>query len=193
MDGWIDRLIDSIVQRAGAQAEQGGVDVGGDVGTVLHPIQDHSFQHRHHTGREVVQERRPNKRVFAITDRGRAALREFIAGPSRPSFIRDDLLVKVHAAEAGDVEALVLELEERAAQAGARADLINSQLARLRGEQTEEQFLADSPRIGPYLTGMRGRQFETENAAQPRLAGGCVSGWRGGSGAGRGACPKPDV
>ena len=117
------------------------------------------------TGREVVQERRPNKRVFAITDRGRAALREFIAGPSRPSFIRDDLLVKVHAAEAGDVDALVLELEERAAQAGARADLINSQLARLRGEQTEEQFLANSPRIGPYLTGMRGRQFETENAA----------------------------
>jgi DNA-binding PadR family transcriptional regulator len=117
------------------------------------------------TGREVVQQRRPNKRVFTITERGRAALREFIAGPAKPSFIRDDLLVKVHAAEAGDFEALARELEDRAAQARARIDLINGQLARLRGDRTEEQYLAGGPRIGPYLTGIRGRLFEAENAA----------------------------
>src|SRR5439155_17175915 len=92
-------------------------------------------------GQEVVQERRPNKRVFTITDAGRQALRAFIERTSKPSFIRDDLLVKVHAAEAGDLATLAAELDERAAQARAKADLIDAVLARLRGAHAEEAFL----------------------------------------------------
>lgn len=111
-------------------------------------------------GREVVWERRPNKRVFAITNAGRATLREFIAASST---LRDELLVKVHAAEAGDLEALASELDERAVQARAKAKLIDGLLSLLRGEQTEQEFLATSPRIRPYLTGLHGRAFETEN------------------------------
>lgn len=35
-------------------------------------------------GREVVQETRPNKRLFHVTDAGRAALEEFAAPPRSP-------------------------------------------------------------------------------------------------------------
>ncbi|OBF83699.1 PadR family transcriptional regulator [Mycobacterium sp. 852002-51163_SCH5372311] len=116
-------------------------------------------------GHEVVQDKRPNKRVFTITESGREALRDFIDITSKPTFIRDDLLVKVHAAEAGDLAALIEDLNERASQAEAKADLIEGLLEKLRGNQTEADFLVDSPRVGPYLTGLRGISFERENAA----------------------------
>jgi DNA-binding PadR family transcriptional regulator len=116
-------------------------------------------------GREVIQQRRPNKRVFTLTDAGRAELADFIARSSKPSFIRDDLLVKVHAAEAGDIHALAEQREERAAQARGKIALFEQLLHQLRGERTEQAFLAEGPRIGPYLTCLRGRAFEQENLA----------------------------
>ncbi|MDV7245369.1 MULTISPECIES: PadR family transcriptional regulator [Rhodococcus] len=117
------------------------------------------------SGHAVVQEKRPTKRVFTITDSGREALRHFIDVASKPTFIRDDLLVKVHAAEVGDLSALIEDLTERASHAEAKANHFEGLLALLRGAQTEDDFLADSPRIGPYLTGLRGISFERENAA----------------------------
>lgn len=114
--------------------------------------------------RQVVQQRRPNKRLFTITPAGRDALGEFIEVPSKPSFIRDDLLVKVRAAEAGDLATLAGELDERATQAHTKSELIDGLLSLLRGKQSEAYFLAHSPRVGPYLTGLRGRTFERENA-----------------------------
>src|SRR3954454_23288771 len=49
-------------------------------------------------GREVVQDARPNKRVFQVTDAGLAELERFTATTARPSFLRDDLAVAVQAA-----------------------------------------------------------------------------------------------
>src|SRR6266545_2690253 len=43
--------------------------------------------------RLVRQERRPNKRLFSLTEAGRRALRDFTAEPPRPTAIRDELLV----------------------------------------------------------------------------------------------------
>src|SRR6478672_8563530 len=54
----------------------------------------------------VQQERRPNKRVFSLTDAGRRALHEFTAQPPKPSAIRDELLVQVQAVDAGEVGAV---------------------------------------------------------------------------------------
>jgi DNA-binding PadR family transcriptional regulator len=115
------------------------------------------------SGREVVQQRRPNKRVFTLTETGRAELAAFIVRASKPSFIRDDLLVKVHATEAGDARALIEQLEERAVQARGKIALFDQLLTYLRGAREEQAFLAESPRIGPYLTCLRGRAFEQEN------------------------------
>ncbi|GAA2786836.1 PadR family transcriptional regulator [Saccharopolyspora taberi] len=115
------------------------------------------------TGREVVQEARPNKRLFTVTDAGLDELRRFAAGQSKPSSVRDDLMVKVAAADAVDTAELVGQLEERAAIAEAKIDLFDGLLRRMRGDADEAEFLARGRRIGPYLTCLRGRAFEREN------------------------------
>src|SRR5579884_1733163 len=55
--------------------------------------------------RVVEQDRRPNKRVYRLTEAGLAALREFTAQPAKVTAIRDELLVKVQAVDVGDREA----------------------------------------------------------------------------------------
>ena len=114
-------------------------------------------------GREVVQEGRPNKRLFHVTDAGLAELENFTAASAKPAFIRDDLLVKVQAADRVDTDALIAELAERATVAQAKIDLFGELLRRLRGDRTEKEFLRHGDRVGPYLTCLRGLAFEQEN------------------------------
>lgn len=112
------------------------------------------------TGRQVVQETRPNKRLFRVTDAGLAELERFAAAVSKPSFIRDDLLVKVQAADRIDTGPVIGQLEERAAAADAKVKLFGELLRRMRGDTGEEEFLSRGTRIGPYLTCLRGLAFE---------------------------------
>jgi DNA-binding PadR family transcriptional regulator len=114
-------------------------------------------------GREVVQETRPNKRLFHVTDAGLAELEQFAAASAKPSFIRDDLLVKVQAVDHIDTESLVVQLAERAAFARAKIDLFGQLLETMRGDWTEEAFLCHGDRVGPYLTCLRGLTFEQGN------------------------------
>ncbi|WP_328321423.1 PadR family transcriptional regulator [Streptomyces sp. NBC_00388] len=115
------------------------------------------------SGRQVVQETRPNKRLFRVTDAGLAELEEFAAAVSKPSFIRDDLLVKVQAADHIGIEPVIEQLEERASAAGARIELFGKLLAQMRGDTDEDAFLLGGERIGPYLTCLRGLAFEEGN------------------------------
>ncbi|MFF9897041.1 PadR family transcriptional regulator [Streptomyces longispororuber] len=113
-------------------------------------------------GREVVQEGRPNKRLFTVTDAGLAELEAFAAAAAKPSFIRDDLLVKVQALDGVDAAPVIAQLRERAAVAEAKTEVLGALLRRLRGGQDEDEFLRTSRRIGPYLTCQRGLAFERE-------------------------------
>src|SRR4029079_19088910 len=45
--------------------------------------------------RVVHQERRPNKRMYSLTEAGREAIHHFTARAPKPSVVRDELLVKV--------------------------------------------------------------------------------------------------
>src|SRR6202012_531672 len=56
--------------------------------------------------RIVQQERRPNKRLFSLTDAGRDAIKDFTARPPKPSAIRDELMIKIQASDAGDTAAV---------------------------------------------------------------------------------------
>ncbi|MCF3103069.1 PadR family transcriptional regulator [Streptomyces roseoverticillatus] len=114
-------------------------------------------------GREVVQETRPNKRLFQVTGAGMAELEGFTAVAAKPSFIRDDLLVKVQAADHVDTDTLIAQLTDRAAFAQSRIDLFGKLLRTMRGDRTEEEFLRHGSRIGPYLTCQRGLAFEQGN------------------------------
>ncbi|MFJ8074080.1 PadR family transcriptional regulator [Streptomyces sp. NPDC096176] len=115
------------------------------------------------SGREVVQESRPNKRLFTVTEAGLAELERFAVASAKPSFIRDDLLVKVQASDRIGTEDVIAQLTERAVFAGAKVELFSGLLSKLRGERSEEDFLRHGERVGPYLTCLRGLAFEQGN------------------------------
>ena len=114
-------------------------------------------------GREVVQDTRPNKRLFRVTETGMAELERFAANTPKPSYIREDLLVMVQAADHIDAATLIAQLTERAAFAEAKIELFGGLLRKMRGDVTEEEFLRHGERIGPYLTCLRGLDFERGN------------------------------
>jgi DNA-binding PadR family transcriptional regulator len=64
-------------------------------------------------GREVVQSGKPNKLIYTLTGDGRAAFRHWAARPSTPPSIKDDLLVRLYALEAVDIEPLRADLMAR--------------------------------------------------------------------------------
>jgi DNA-binding PadR family transcriptional regulator len=114
-------------------------------------------------GRVVEQQGRPNKRVFTLTAAGRDHLHAFTAQPSKPTAIRDDLLVKIQAADETDHDSIrdqLLARLDHARQKLARYDDLRLEL--LDG-QAEEAYLRTTRRVGPYLTLLGGRMFEEQN------------------------------
>jgi DNA-binding PadR family transcriptional regulator len=117
------------------------------------------------SARVIEQQRRPNKRLFALTDAGRDELLTFTAGPTRPTTLRDDLLVKLQAVDAGDLDAVRAAIAERMEQARGKLALWDRLREHLLAGASEEEYLATAERIGPYLTLMRGLAFEHETVA----------------------------
>ncbi|MGW2104150.1 PadR family transcriptional regulator [Streptomyces olivaceoviridis] len=114
--------------------------------------------------RTVQQERRPNKRMFTLTEAGRAELSAFAAEPpKRPTAIRDELLIKVQAMDGGDPEAARALIEERMGWARGKLDRYRRVRERLLDGRAEEEFLRAADRVGPYLTLLAGIAFEEEN------------------------------
>lgn len=113
--------------------------------------------------RVVEQQRRPNKRVFTLNEAGRAELRDFTGEPARPTAIRDDLLVKLQAVDAGDLDAVAATLSARLDEARGKLALYDSLRERMLAGRSEADYLRDAERVGPYLTLMRGRSFEEGN------------------------------
>ena len=67
----------------------------------------------HVQGREVVQSGKPNKLVYTLTAEGKAALRHWAARPSIPASIKDDMLVRLCALDAVDMEPMRADLMAR--------------------------------------------------------------------------------
>jgi DNA-binding PadR family transcriptional regulator len=67
----------------------------------------------HVQAREVVQTGKPNKLVYTLTAEGKAALRHWAARPSSPASIKDDMLVRLCALEAIDIEPMRADLMAR--------------------------------------------------------------------------------
>jgi DNA-binding PadR family transcriptional regulator len=115
------------------------------------------------SGRVVEQHRRPNKRVFTLTEAGREELHAFTAQPARPTAMRDDLLVKLQAVDAGDQEAVREALSVRLEQSRGKLALYDRLRADLLEGREEDEYLREADRVGPYLTLMAGRIYEQEN------------------------------
>ncbi|WP_333772035.1 PadR family transcriptional regulator [Streptomyces sp. IBSBF 3136] len=113
--------------------------------------------------RTVQQERRPNKRMFTLTEAGRSQLRSFAAEPpKRPTAVRDELLIKIQAMDGGDPAATRALVEERRGWARGKRDRYERVRERLLDGRTEEEYLRTADRIGPYLTLMAGIAFEED-------------------------------
>ncbi|MFF0095490.1 PadR family transcriptional regulator [Streptomyces canus] len=116
------------------------------------------------TARVVEQKRRPNKRLFSLTEAGRTAVHAYTAEPlGKPAVIRDELLVKVQCLDAGDMEAVRTAIAERMEWATAKLARYERLRQRLLDGRSEEAYFAEAERIGPYLTLLRGMAFEREN------------------------------
>ncbi|TGB36318.1 PadR family transcriptional regulator [Mycolicibacterium peregrinum] len=113
--------------------------------------------------RLVEQDRRPNKRLYSLTDAGRKALHEFTEVPPKPGAIREDLLVQIQAVDSGNIEAVRAALAERLEWATAKLARYRRGQDHLLAGRTEDAYLAEADRIGPYLTLLRGIRFEEEN------------------------------
>jgi DNA-binding PadR family transcriptional regulator len=122
------------------------------------------------SGREVIQQGRPNKRLFALTDQGRHALVEFTRRPPRPTAVKDELLIQIQAADMGDAASVADSIEERLAVAEFRLSVFESLLQGFLRGRDEQTFLRAARRIGPYLNLRRGRDFERENIEWYRVA-----------------------
>jgi len=121
-------------------------------------------------GRTERQDKLPDKRVFTITAAGRRELAAFAASPTRPTALRDDLLVKVQAADDASAPAVAAALDERAAQAEVKQVRYRQLVDGLLDGRSEDDYLASAERVGPYLTLQRGLAFEAENAEWCRRA-----------------------
>lgn len=116
------------------------------------------------TARVVQQERRPNKRLFSLTEAGRAAVHAYTAEPpGKPAVIRDELMVKVQCLDAGDMAAVRTAITERMEWATAKLARYERLRQRLLDGRSEEAYFAEAERIGPYLTLLRGMSLEREN------------------------------
>jgi DNA-binding PadR family transcriptional regulator len=115
------------------------------------------------TARVVEQERRPNKRLFSLTDAGYEAVRAYVTEPAKPTAIRDELMVKVACADVGDMDAVRAAVAERMERARAKLDRYERLRQRLLAGRTEEEYFTEAERVGPYLTLLRGLDFEREN------------------------------
>ncbi|KUN41554.1 PadR family transcriptional regulator [Streptomyces longwoodensis] len=114
--------------------------------------------------RVVQQERRPNKRMFTLTEAGRADLRAFsAAAPRRPTAIRDELLIKIQASDGVDPGTVRELLEERMSWARGKLGRYERVRERLLAGRSEEEYLREADRVGPYLTLLAGIGFEEEN------------------------------
>ncbi len=120
--------------------------------------------------RVVQQDRRPNKRVFSLTDAGHDALRAFTAEPARTSAMRDDLMVKVQAVDDGDIEAVRGWVAQRLALAEEKVDSWERLRVRILHGREEDDFFDTAERVGPYLTLTRGIAYERENITWAQLA-----------------------
>jgi DNA-binding PadR family transcriptional regulator len=101
---------------------------------------------------EVQQKRRPTKRLFAINDAGRAELRRWVALPSRPFALKDELMVRLRVGADTDPGPMIEALRARRDRSGAKLERYLATRAGMLGGRTEAQFLETAERVGPFLT-----------------------------------------
>ena len=106
----------------------------------------------------VPQDGRPDKKLYRITKEGKEMLCEWIAKPSQPTAIREEVLVKTLAAHLVSPEVILADLKRR-------HQIHSKNLAACR--EKERECFSDRSNLSieekcMYLTLRRGIRYETE-------------------------------
>ncbi|HZO27172.1 MAG TPA: PadR family transcriptional regulator [Chloroflexota bacterium] len=118
----------------------------------------------------VPQRDRPDKKVYALTERGRQILLGWLLAPTDPPQIRDEFLVKVTSFWLIEPERAIDLLLDQARQHEERLAMLTGIE---RGMQADFQAALADPSAPPfmtYLTLQRGLSYEREYAAWCRWA-----------------------
>lgn len=119
------------------------------------------------SARVVQQERRPNKRLFSLTEAGLDVLRGYVTDvPAKPLALRDELMVKVQCVDIADargIEEVLAAVEERMERSAAKLARYERMQQRLLDGRSEDEYLATAERVGPYLTLLGGMALERTN------------------------------
>ncbi|MGF7123596.1 PadR family transcriptional regulator [Rhodococcus sp. TAF43] len=75
------------------------------------------------TGEAIAQDGRPDKKVYRVSSAGRAELARWIAEPTEPGHLRNELAVKIRGAAYGDMASLIAEVRRHRDEHVARLDL----------------------------------------------------------------------
>ncbi len=110
------------------------------------------------TSETIAQAGRPDKKLYQVTELGEQQLRSWIAQPSEPTPIKDDLLVKIFAGYIASPQIILEELERHR----------EAHLKRLSQYKVLQQQYFQNPQALPlpakfrYLTLRNGIHYETE-------------------------------
>ena len=115
--------------------------------------------------RLIKQTGRPNKRIFNVTDAGEDELTSFIDSPSRPTGVKDDLLVKIVALDDGNIDGVEAAIKGRLDQSAQKLELYRNLQAMALDGRDESELLNGDGRVGSYLALLRGISFEEDNQA----------------------------
>lgn len=121
--------------------------------------------------RTVRQQKRPDKRIFRVTAAGSRELSEFIRGATRPTVIRDDLLVKVASLSESNVNDVAHAVRDRLEGSRQKLAMYEGLRETLLDGGSEADFLdgglgRDS--LGAFLALKRGIAFEQGNVRWAR-------------------------
>lgn len=109
------------------------------------------------TSEHVVQQGRPNKSIYSITQKGRERLKFWAEERSPPSSIKDDMMVQLYGLDHVDIDHMRTHIEERLAR--------HRQLLKLYERIAETGFSEvdpqDAGRVGKFLGLQLGIRYET--------------------------------
>lgn len=110
------------------------------------------------TSEIIVQEGRPDKKVYSVTQVGKQKLQEWIAQPCEPTIVKDDLLVKIFSGHIVSEHTILQQLEHHR-QAHIQKLSIYRELEQKYFQNPQQ--LSQSAKF-QYLTLRKGIRYETQ-------------------------------
>lgn len=108
----------------------------------------------------VVQRARPDKKVYEITEAGRAALREWVVTPLQPVTDRDELMLKTYSMWLADPEQAIALYREQERLHRERLAQYEQLAIEMEGRAGSDLLRRDAPRFAAYATLQRGLAYE---------------------------------